>query len=168
MWPTPLAPIVFFLCDPGRKPGGCPHALPSLHLLILITHGGYRPKQLFDLATPFYSHNLCHLSPGLLFCLYKTSEFSLVKLGGVWSRRSPLNSAPESNMKESILVSFFSSGPQNSVLLPPLSPSYIEHDSFWIFFHVWEEGFQLFCRRAISHIFTKRDKIQSIKDLRQI
>lgn len=118
MWPTPLAPIVFFLCDPGRKPGGCPHALPSLHLLILITHGGYRPKQLFDLATPFYSHNLCHLSPGLLFCLYKSSEFSLVKLGRVWSRRSPLNAAPESNMKESILVSFLVQAPKTLFCCP--------------------------------------------------
>lgn len=75
---TPL--IVFFLYYFEKKLGVCPHASLPIYTLISITYGFDGPKYFLNLSAYFHSHDLCNLSPGLLFGLYKRSNCFSVKV----------------------------------------------------------------------------------------
>lgn len=121
---TPIQ-IVFLLYYPEKKPRVCPQVSPFLHSLIPITHGVYNPNISWTchlLSTPTTS------AISLLGCfsacknlrILHSETFNRVWRG--WSRRSLLNSVPESTVKKFIFASLIIQA-LNSVLPPKLACS---------------------------------------------
>lgn len=161
---TPL--IVFFLYYLEKKLGVCPHASSPIHPLNSITHGFYSLKYFLNLSTYFHSYNLCHLSPWLLFGLYKRSKFFSMK---VLTKYKEIGTEEDSciqyqnQMWRNLFLYYWELGPK---LCYAIQISWAH--GIWICFHAGERYLKLLYRKTISRLFTGHDKIHNINNLRQI